>query len=82
MSLGIGRRMNLKNTLISKILIHIPLSVMEKGLGKVKKGFPKITLEDNLFVKEERCSKINSVIIYVCLCQFITYFKSITISLS
>ena len=30
-SLGIGGRMNLKNTFVSKILVHIPLSVMEKG---------------------------------------------------
>ena len=58
MSLGIGGRMNLKNTLVSKILVHIPLSVVEKGLGKVKKGFPKITLEDNLFVKKKDVLKL------------------------
>ena len=50
--------MNLKNTLVSKILVHIPLSVVEKGLGKVKKGFPKITLEDNLFVKKKDVLKL------------------------
>ena len=58
MSLGIGGGMNLKNTLVSKILVHIPLSVVEKGLGKVKKGFPKITLEDNLFVKKKDVLKL------------------------
>ena len=58
MSLGIGGRMNLKNTLVSKILVHIPLSVVEKGLGKVKKGFPNITLEDNLFVKKKDVLKL------------------------
>ena len=31
MSLGIGGRMNLKNTSVAKILVHIPLSVVEKG---------------------------------------------------
>ena len=30
-SLGIGGRMNFKNTSVSKILVHIPLSVVEKG---------------------------------------------------
>ena len=50
--------MNLKNTLVSKILVHIPLSVVEKGLGKVKKGFPNITLEDNLFVKKKDVLKL------------------------
>ena len=58
MSLGIGGRMNLKNTLVSKILVQIPLSIVEKGLDKVKKGFPKITLEDNLFVKKKDVLKL------------------------
>ena len=30
-SLGIIGKMNLKNTYVSKILVHIPLSVVEKG---------------------------------------------------
>ena len=30
-SLGIGGRMNLKFTYVFKILVHVPLSIMEKG---------------------------------------------------
>ena len=52
-SFGNGGRRNLKNTSVSKILVHIPLSVVKKGQSKAKKGFPSITLEDNLSVKKK-----------------------------
>ena len=64
-SLGIGGRRSLKNTSISKILVHIPLSVVKKGSSKAKKGFPSITLEDNLSIKKKGVLKLISLLYMV-----------------
>ena len=46
------------NTYVSKILVHIPLSIMENGLSKAKKGFPKITFKDNFSTKKKGVLKL------------------------